>query len=154
MLTDSAFWIVVNHIQQNCFRAANSSWDNQETAHILWNLEGSVLCLQEPITLQNQMNPVHSHPLYFFNIHFDDIFPFVPRSFNWFLSLRFPHQTSICFSHHLCMCHMPCPYHHFLFAHPNISNGDGGGTVVKVLSYKSEGRWFDSRWFHWNFSLT
>jgi hypothetical protein len=29
-----------------------------------------------------------------------------------------------------------------------------GGTVVKVLCYKSEGRWFDSRWCHWNFSLT
>ena len=28
------------------------------------------------------------------------------------------------------------------------------GTVVKVLCYKSEGRWFDSRWCHWNFSLT
>jgi len=27
--------------------------------------------------------------------------------------------------------------------------GDRGGTVVKVLCYKSEGRWFD-----WNFSLT
>ena len=32
--------------------------------------------------------------------------------------------------------------------------GDSGGTVVKVLCYKSEGRWFDSRWCHWNFSLT
>jgi hypothetical protein len=29
-----------------------------------------------------------------------------------------------------------------------------GGTVVKVLPYKSEGRWFNSRWYHWNFSLT
>jgi hypothetical protein len=29
-----------------------------------------------------------------------------------------------------------------------------GGTVVKALCYKSEGRWFDSRWCHWNFSLT
>ena len=27
---------------------------------------------------------------------------------------------------------------------------DRGSTVVKVLCYKSEGRWFD----HWNFSLT
>ena len=27
-------------------------------------------------------------------------------------------------------------------------------TVVKVLCYKSEGRWFDFRWCHWNFSLT
>jgi hypothetical protein len=32
--------------------------------------------------------------------------------------------------------------------------GDRGGTVVKVLCYKSEGRWFDTRWCQWNFSLT
>jgi len=25
---------------------------------------------------------------------------------------------------------------------------------VKVPCYKSEGRWFDPRWCHWNFSLT
>ena len=37
-----------------------------------------------------------------------------------------------------------------------IANGTGdrGGTVVKVLCYKPEGRWFDPRWCHWNFSLT
>jgi hypothetical protein len=33
-------------------------------------------------------------------------------------------------------------------------NGDRGGTVVKVLRLKSEGRWFDSKWCHWIFSLT
>jgi len=31
---------------------------------------------------------------------------------------------------------------------------DRGSTVVKVLCYKSEGRWFDPSWCHWNFSLT
>jgi hypothetical protein len=31
---------------------------------------------------------------------------------------------------------------------------DSAGTVVKVLCYKSEGRWFDPRWCHRNFSLT
>ena len=31
--------------------------------------------------------------------------------------------------------------------------GGGGSTVVKVLYYKSEGRWFDPSWCHWNFSL-
>jgi hypothetical protein len=36
----------------------------------------------------------------------------------------------------------------------NYTSGDRGSTVVKVLRYKSEGRWFDSRWCHWNFSLT
>ena len=31
---------------------------------------------------------------------------------------------------------------------------DRGGTVVKVLCYKSEGRWFDPSWYQWIFSLT
>jgi len=25
--------------------------------------------------------------------------------------------------------------------------------VIKVLCYKSEGRWFDSSWCYWNFSI-
>jgi len=29
-----------------------------------------------------------------------------------------------------------------------------GGTVVKVLCYKLEGRWFDPSWCHLNFLLT
>ena len=29
-----------------------------------------------------------------------------------------------------------------------------GSTVVKVLCYKSEGRWVDLSWCYWNFSLT
>ena len=32
--------------------------------------------------------------------------------------------------------------------------GDRGSRVVKVLRYKSEGRWLDSRWCHRHFSLT
>jgi len=28
--------------------------------------------------------------------------------------------------------------------------GDRGGTVVKVLCYKSEGRWFYASWCHWH----
>ena len=31
--------------------------------------------------------------------------------------------------------------------------GDRGSTVVKVLWYKSEGRWFDPSWCHWIFYL-
>jgi hypothetical protein len=30
---------------------------------------------------------------------------------------------------------------------------DRGDTVVNVLCYKSEGRWFDSKWCHWSFLL-
>ena len=32
--------------------------------------------------------------------------------------------------------------------------GARGGVVVKALRYKPAGRWFDSRWCHWNFSVT
>ena len=35
-----------------------------------------------------------------------------------------------------------------------LFQGDRGGTVVKVLCYRLEGRWFDPRWCHWNFLLT
>ena len=34
------------------------------------------------------------------------------------------------------------------------SSGARGGVVVKALNYKPAGRGFDSRWCHWNFSLT
>ena len=34
-----------------------------------------------------------------------------------------------------------------LLNYPNLNSGSGdrGSTVVKVLCYKSEGRWFDAR---------
>jgi hypothetical protein len=36
----------------------------------------------------------------------------------------------------------------------HISDWVCSGEVVKALRYKLAGRGFDSRWFHWNFSLT
>jgi len=30
----------------------------------------------------------------------------------------------------------------------NVNTGDRGSTVVKVLCYKLEGRWFDPSWCH------
>ena len=35
-----------------------------------------------------------------------------------------------------------------------IAVGAHDGVVVKALRYKPAGRGFDSRWCHWNFSLT
>jgi len=32
-----------------------------------------------------------------------------------------------------------------------LLRGDRGSTVVKVLCYKSEGRWFDLSWCQWTF---
>jgi hypothetical protein len=47
-----------------------------------------------------------------------------------------------------------CSTEEFISAGHNDMGTADGDTVVKVLRYKSEGRWFDSRWCHWNFSLT
>jgi hypothetical protein len=47
--------------------------------------------------------------------------------------------------------HMDC--FQFLFS-TYCNMGSWGGVVVKALRYKPAGRWFDSRWCHWNFSLT
>ena len=35
-----------------------------------------------------------------------------------------------------------------------LNAGLRGGVVVKALRYKPAGRGFDSRWCHWNFSVT
>ena len=40
-----------------------------------------------------------------------------------------------------------------IFLKVKVQFGDRGSTVVKVLCYKSEGRWFDPSWCNWNFSL-
>ena len=39
--------------------------------------------------------------------------------------------------------------------HPHVPvAGYAVAQLVEVLRYKAEGRGFDSRWCHWNFSLT
>jgi len=43
------------------------------------------------------------------------------------------------------------PTRQFFTVHFNL--GPRGG-AVEALGYKSEGRGFDSRWYHWNVSLT
>ena len=36
----------------------------------------------------------------------------------------------------------------------SVDDGARCGVVVKALHYKPAGRGFDSRWCHWNFSVT
>ena len=43
----------------------------------------------------------------------------------------------------------PILFREFLYAH--YIDGDRGSTVVKVLCYKPEGRWFDPSWCQWIF---
>jgi hypothetical protein len=42
----------------------------------------------------------------------------------------------------------------FIYLFIYFYSGACGGAVVEALRYKPEGRGIDSRWCHWNFSLT
>jgi len=54
----------------------------------------------------------------------------------------------------ICVAASKCSRNHFISEKYKTVQRDRGSTVVKVLCYKSEGHWFDPRWYHWNFSLT
>ena len=53
-----------------------------------------------------------------------------------------------------CQILMKLEFSRQIFQKNTQISGDRGSTVVKVLRYKSEGRWFDPSLRHWNFSLT
>jgi hypothetical protein len=50
---------------------------------------------------------VHALPTDFFNIHFNVIFPPIPRPSKWCHSHRFPHQNPVCTSPFPHTCYMP-----------------------------------------------
>ena len=107
-------------------------------------------------------NLIHlCHPVCFFNIHFDVIFPLslgLP-------SLRFPSgfPTKTLRAFFLSPPHIICPDHPFvldlttllIFCHSlSLYLQHAVAQLVEELSYKPEGGGFNSRWYHWNFSLT
>ena len=65
----------------------------------------------------NQLDPVHTLTSYFMKIHLNIIFPAMPGSFKWSLSLRFSHQNPA-YASPLNACCMPRPSHSW-FNHPN-----------------------------------
>jgi len=42
----------------------------------------------------------------------------------------------------------------YIYIYIYIYGGQAVAQLVEALLYKTEGRGFDSRWYHWNLSLT
>ena len=66
----------------------------------------------------SKINPVHTLPFYCFNVQFNIILPYKPRSCNASCSWRFPHQNPVWRTLLPDTCHMPDPSHTPWFARP------------------------------------
>ena len=105
---------------------ANWFAPSQEIPRILCNPKVHYLTHKRPppIPILGQPNPVHIPTSHLLETHPNIIHPSTPRSPQWSLSLRFPHQDPIRPPLHLHTRHMPSPSHSSRFYHPqNIGWG-------------------------------
>ena len=72
-----------------------------------------------PVPVLGQPNPVHIPTSHLLEIHHNIIHPSTPRSPQWSLSLRFPHQDPIHPPLLTHTRHMPSPSHSSRFYHPH-----------------------------------
>ena len=75
--------------------------------------------VRQPVSILGQPKPVHIPTSHLLEIHPNIIHPSTPRSPQWSLSLRFPHQDPIHPPLRPHTRHMPCPSHSSRFYHPH-----------------------------------
>ena len=149
---------------------------------IIWDVEHTVFTLHKHHTLFHLYDCRHLLLLLPGEAWGFHKLPYCFRSLFFFLfNFIFYHQSSIFFliilhcALEYCSLVFPTfviifsslagfwPHFHFPLILPVISSCPvllqtsgwrRGGSVVKVLCYKSDGCWFDPSWCHWNFSLT
>jgi hypothetical protein len=94
---------------------ANKFSASQESPRILWNPKVHYRSHKgpPPVHILSQLDPVHPTPLpfHFLKIHLNIILPSTPRSPEWSLSFRFPHQNPVYASPLLRTRYMTHPPH-------------------------------------------
>ena len=88
-----------------------------------------------PVPILCQPNPVHIPTSHLLEIHPNIIHPSTPRSPQWSLSLRFPHQDPIHPSLLTHTRHMPSPSHSSRFYHPHHIGW--GVQIIQLLVMQS-----------------
>ena len=109
----------------------------QEIPRILWNPKVHC-CIHKrppPVPILVQPNPVHIPTSNLLEIHLNIIHPSTPRSPQWSLSLRFPHQDPICPPLLTHTRHMPSPSHSSRFYYPH--NIGWAVQIIKLLVMQS-----------------
>ena len=94
---------------------------SQEIPRILWNTKVHYRTHKRPppVPILGQPNPVQIPTSHLLEIHPNIIRPSTPRSPQWSLSLRFPHQGPIRPPLLTHTRHMPSPSHFSRFYHPH-----------------------------------
>ena len=107
----SLTYLLTHSMVQSPSWEANWFAASQEIPRILWNPKVHYRTHRHPppVPILGQPNPVHIPTFHLLEIHPNIIYPSTPRSPQWSLSLRFPHQDPI---HPLSSpTHATCPAH-------------------------------------------
>jgi hypothetical protein len=107
---------------------ANQFSASQETPRIVWKgkVHFRIHTCSPLVPILNQLDPVHASTSHFLKSHHNIIvlsMPLFPS-----LSLRFPHQNSVCASPLTHMLYMACPSHSSRFYHPKNT-----GWVIQTI---------------------
>jgi len=123
-------------MQQSTSSEANHFSASQEIPRIFWNQK--VHCRMHkgpaPVPVLSQINSAHAPPSHFLKIHLNIIFPPIPGSSKWSLSLRFPHQNPVRTSPLSYSCYMHHPSHSSRFDYPH-SSGEQYKSLSSLCSF-------------------
>jgi len=95
---------------------------SQKIPNILWNTKFYYRVHISPplLPIVSQMYPVHTFPPYYPMIHFNIIFPSMPKFSEWSLPFSFFNKNIVSIYRLSHACFIPRPSHSPWFDHPNI----------------------------------
>ena len=134
---DRFIYLLLYSMLQSPSWEANWFAASQKIPRILWNPKVHYRTHKRPppVPILGQPNPVQIPTSHLLEIHPNIIHPLTPRSPQWSLSRRFPHQDPIRPPLLTHMRHMPSPSHSSQFYHPH--NIGWGVQIIKLLITQS-----------------